>query len=158
MKPLIVLLVTFAISLLYMKLSRQKVNYIAAGNVAMASMMFFTSIGHFMYLQGMSNMLPLWVPARQLIIIVTGIVEIAAGIGLLINRTRITAGRLLILFFILVLPANIYAAIHFVNFETGKADGPGPSYLWFRVPLQLVFILWVYFFAVRKNADKDARL
>ena len=155
MKPLVVLLATFVISLLYMKLSRKKVNYILAGNVAMASMLIFTSIGHFIYVQGMSNMLPLWVPARQGIIIFTGIVEIAAGLGLLAKRTRPLVGRLLILFFILVLPANIYAAIHFINFETGQPDGPGSSYLWFRVPLQILFILWVYLFAVRRNSDKE---
>lgn len=30
----------------------------------------------------------------------------------------------------------------------GTPDGPGARYLWFRVPLQGLFIAWVYFSAV----------
>jgi len=60
-------------------------------------------------------------------------------------------------FFVLILPANIHAAIHHVNLETATNDGNGLNYLWFRIPLQVFYIAWVYFFAV-KNVRLTANL
>jgi uncharacterized membrane protein len=78
-------------------------------------------------------------------IYLTGIIEFAAAIGLQIAGLRVLTGWLLIIFFILVLPANIYAATKHIDYQKGTTDGKGLNYLWFRVPLQLIFILWVYF-------------
>ena len=49
-------------------------------------------------------------------------------------------------FFILILPSNIYASVKKINYQKATLDGPGLSYLWFRMPLQVFFIGWVYFF------------
>ena len=56
--------------------------------------------------------------------------------------------RLLIVFFIGILPANIYGALKKVNLQTGRLDGHGTSYLWFRVPLQILFIVWTFVSAI----------
>jgi uncharacterized membrane protein len=97
----------------------------------------------------MAMMLPEIVPAREEIIVTTGIFEIAAAIGILINSISRLTGILLIIFFIAILPANIYASIKNVNIEKGTYDGNTIQYLWFRIPLQLFFIGWVYWFIVR---------
>src|SRR5690606_38325732 len=81
----------------------------------------------------------------------TGVVEIAAAAGLLVPRLRRLTAWLLIVFFILVLPANIYAALEHVDYQNATFDGQGPSYLWFRIPLQLFFIIWIYFSAIRQQ-------
>jgi len=117
----------------------------------MAVMLFFTAFGHFFFLNGMTNMLPENIPMRRLIIIVTGVLEAAAAAGVLLARTRRLTGILLIAFFIAVLPANVYAALHHINTETGEPTGPGLHYLWFRIPLQILFMAWVYWFAVLKR-------
>ena len=75
-----------------------------------------------------------------------------AAIGLLIPRFQRLTSILLILFFIVLLPANIYAAMLRVNLQTANFDGKGPSYLWIRVPLQLVFIGWVWYFGYRRRS------
>jgi uncharacterized membrane protein len=62
------------------------------------------------------------------------------------------AGWALILFFILVLPGNIKAAIHHIDYQKGTFDGYGPNYLWFRVPLQILFIGWTYISAIKFNS------
>jgi hypothetical protein len=49
-----------------------------------------------------------------------------------------------------MLPANIHAAIKHINYETAAYDGKGIRYLWIRVPMQVLFIVWVYYFSVRK--------
>jgi hypothetical protein len=36
-----------------------------------------------------------------------------------------------------------------VNYEKGTYAGPDLMHLWFRVPLQLFFIAWVYWFSLR---------
>lgn len=94
-------------------------------------------------------MLPPVMPARAALVYITGFIEIIAAIGLMIPAVQKETAMLLILFFILILPANIYAAINNIDYQKGTKDGPGKSYLWFRVPLQVLFIVWVYWFGYR---------
>lgn len=115
----------------------------------MSVMLIFTALGHFVYSEGMTMMLPDFVPFKPAIISLTGFIEIAAAVGLLIPRFNVTTAWLLIAFFILILPANIYAAVHSIDYQTGSTDGPGLAYLWFRVPLQILFIAWTYLCCLR---------
>jgi len=59
---------------------------------------------------------------------------------LIIPQTRHVAAILLIIFFILLLPANIIAAKQKINIEKASYGGRGLSYLWFRIPLQLFLL------------------
>ena len=143
MKPLIVLLLVFGISLTVTKLINDY-NIRLSAQIAMAVMMIFTSIGHFIYTRGMAMMLPSFIPFKKEIVYITGVLEIASAAGLLMPATRTITAWLLIIFFIVLTPANINAAIKHLNMEKGTYDGSGPQYLWFRVPLQVLFIVWVY--------------
>jgi uncharacterized membrane protein len=90
-------------------------------------------------------MIPGFIPFRPVLVYLTGIIEIAAAIGLLVPRLMVWSGWLLIVFFILILPANINAAIKHIDYQKGTFEGNGPNYLWFRVPLQILLIVWIYF-------------
>jgi uncharacterized membrane protein len=149
MKPLVVLLSVFALSVAGIKLLTGTANYPLAGRIAMAAMLIFTAIGHFAFTKGMSMMLPDFVPFKIPVIYVTGVIELAAAAGLLLPGLKHLTGWLLIVFFLLLLPANIYAAIKHVDYQKGTFEGPGMTYLWFRVPLQIVFIVWTYLCAIR---------
>jgi uncharacterized membrane protein len=149
MKPLIVLIVVFAIAVFVMKLIGHQYNFALAGRIAMAAMLLFTSMGHFAFAKGMAMMIPDFIPYKTAMVYLTGIIEIVAAIGLLIPAVRVLAGWLLIIFFILLLPANIQAAIKQLDFQKGTFDGSGLNYLWLRVPLQLLFIAWVYMSSIR---------
>ncbi len=118
------------------------------GRISLALVFVFTGLGHFVQTESMAQMLPTWVPMRVEIIYLTGILELAAAVGLLIPRFSRLAGICLMAFLVLVLPANIHAAIHRV--EIG-GHSMGPMYLMIRVPLQLVLIGWAYWFAVRTS-------
>ncbi|MFV8271561.1 hypothetical protein ACNQGP_16740 [Flavobacterium sp. GT2N3] len=144
MKPLIVLLSVFAISLLTTKIFRRNFEYALSGRIAMSAMLMFTAIGHFAFTKGMSMMLPEFISFKTETVYLTGLVEIAAAIGLLIPNLRIVTGWLLITFFILILPANIYSAIKHIDYQKGTFEGKGLTYLWFRIPLQFLFIVWTY--------------
>jgi len=148
-KPLIVLLVVFGISLLTLHLVNGQYQLALSGRIAMAAMLAFTAIGHFAFTMGMTMMIPEIVPYKKQVVYLTGLFEIFAAIGLLIpNIYRLTSWSLII-FFILILPANINAALKKVDFQKKTNTGNGVSYLLFRVPLQIVFILWTYYSGIK---------
>lgn len=153
MKALLVLLFTFAISQIIIRLYKKEHDIAFAARVAMALMLVFTAIGHFVFPEGMTAMIPSFLPFKKLIVVFSGILEIAFAIGLLGFANKRMIGILIITFFVLILPANIHAAINGINYETGALDGPGIEYLWFRVPLQLFFILWVYFSCINTRLN-----
>ena|ERR1700677_4220526 len=151
MKPLIILILTFGIALIVLRLVGGGFEYALSGRIAMSVMLLFTALGHFLYTKGMAMMIPAGLPFREGVIYVTGLIEIGAAVGLLIPWSRVTTGWFLIIFFILMLPANIYAAVKRVNLQKATYDGNGLSYLWFRIPLQILFIVWTYYFAIAKD-------
>jgi len=149
MKPLAVLLFAFVFSLLIGKAFCGNYDFYLSGRVAMSAMLLFTAAAHFAFSRGMAMMLPDFMPYKTAIVFLTGGIEIAAAVGLFIPNFRLVAAWLLIAFFILVLPANIYAAFKHVDYQKATFDGSGLPYLWFRVPLQVFFIAWTYIAAVK---------
>jgi uncharacterized membrane protein len=71
---------------------------------------------------------------------VTGVAEIAGGIGLLVPVTRPAAGILLAVFLVCVLPANAYAARHRDRF--GVVAVPLVPRLLMQLAL-IALVLWV---------------
>src|SRR5688500_15993104 len=149
MEPLIILVGAFLAIILVIRLVSKKWLPGLAGRLAVSGLLIFTGVAHFIYTDGMVLMLPPFVPFKTALIYATGVIEIAAAVGLLIPRFQKLTAWLLILFLVLILPSNIYAAYQHVNIRTASFDGPGPFYLWFRIPLQLFFIAWVYYFGIR---------
>jgi uncharacterized membrane protein len=101
---------------------------------------FFVVAGtfHFLKPEMYLQIMPPYFPAPQLLVAVSGIAEIAGGIGLLIPRLRRAAGWGLIALLFAVFPANIYMVQHPERFHFA------PWILWARLPLQFVFIAWVW--------------
>ncbi|HEV2480964.1 MAG TPA: MauE/DoxX family redox-associated membrane protein [Puia sp.] len=148
MKPLIVLLIAGLLSAGIAKLTTGDYHTTLAANIGMCSMLLFTALGHFKFTRGMVAMIPGPVPFKKPLVHATGIAEIALGLALLFPATRQTAAIALIVLFCLMLPANIYAAMNHINYETGETNGKGLGYLWFRIPLQLFFIAWIGYFSL----------
>ncbi len=88
MKPLVVLALSFLLSSSIVRLAAKQWDFILAGNIAMCTMLCFTSIGHF-------------------------------------------------------------AAARHIDYEKANFNGSGLNYLWFRVPLQILFIGWVWYFGIK---------
>lgn len=149
MKPLIVLLLSFTISVFAIKINTKAYDLALAARIAMSIMLLFTAMGHFVFTKGMTMMIPGFIPFKESFVHLTGVFEILLAVGLLVPKFTNISGWALIVFLLLMLPANIYAAMHHVNYQKGTFDGNGPPYLWFRVPLQILFIVWIYICAVR---------
>ena len=149
MKPLFVLIGVFCISIFVIKFITQAYDLPLSARIAMCAMLCFTAIGHFAFTKGMAMMIPEMIPFKTTVVYLSGILEIVLAIGLLVPHVRVYAAWMLIVFFILLLPANMYAAMNHINYEKGTFDGRGLSYLWFRVPLQLLFIVWTYISSIK---------
>ncbi|MCF3110537.1 hypothetical protein LL912_17250 [Niabella sp. CC-SYL272] len=149
MKPLMVLLVTFAIAAVISKLMHRPDAWALSGRIAMVVMLVFTATAHFVFTKGMSMMLPSFIPGKAALVYSTGVMEMVAAVALLIPALRLPAAWFLVLFLVLLLPANVYAALKHVDYQKASFHGNGPAYLWFRVPLQLFFIAWIYLSAIK---------
>jgi uncharacterized membrane protein len=148
MKPLIILLSAFVLSFLAILIFSAKFNFPLSGRIAMCVMLISTGLAHFVYTNGMMMMLPGFIPFRKALVYITGIMEIAAAVALLVPSLQFATAVFLLLFFIVLLPANIYAAYNHIDYEKATLNGEGLNYLWFRVPLQVLFIVWVYLSAI----------
>lgn len=148
MKVLLVLIISFILTAILSRLFMGDWNLMLSGNVAMMLMLWFASLGHFMFTKGMVMMMPSFIPFKGFLVYLTGIMEIILGPLLVINSTRYMAGIILLIMFVVMLPANISAAMKNVDFEKATYNGGGTSYLWFRIPLQILFIVWVLYFSI----------
>lgn len=144
MKPLIVLLASFCVAWGILTYNSGLESFPYAMHIGMACMFAFTAIGHFAFPKGMSAMLPDFFPAKTFLVYASGVLEFAFALALLYEEYIETTAWIIIGFLVITLPFNIKAACENLDYQTGKYDGPGLKYLWFRVPLQLFFIGWIY--------------
>ena len=73
------------------------------------------------------------------LVVISGVAEIAGGVGMLVPQTRRAAGLGLVAVLLAVWPANIYMAV-----EAKRFAAVAPAWaLWGRVPLQLALMWWV---------------
>jgi uncharacterized membrane protein len=108
-----------------------------ATRYALAVMFLFTASAHFTALrEDLVRMVPPWIPYPRQVVFLTGICEALGAIGLLIPTLQRAAGIALVLFLVLVFPANAHAARVGVTLR-GKPATP----FWVRLPLQIVFIV-----------------
>lgn len=144
---LAILLGSYAVLSLLDRLGWVRTDSGRRGRASLALLFMFTSLGHFAQTAQMAEMLPAWVPSRVAIVYVTGVLEAAGAIGLLIPQFSRLAGTCLLLFLVAVFPANVYAA--FARAPMGGHEA-GPMYLLARGPFQLLLMWWTWRFAVRR--------
>lgn len=140
---LAILVVPFWIATLIFRDSAKSRFY---GVLGLSLLFIFAGAGHFIKTQTFTQLLPHWVPLQLLVIYVIGIIEFIVAAGLLNSGTRRDFGWIAIMLFILFLPANIYGAYSRVEFGWHEL---GIKYLVLRIPLQMIFIFWAYWFCIR---------
>lgn len=154
MAPLVFLLLTFLLLYLLDRFAvKGRLGLSFIGRASMAVMLIITGISHFTNTEEMTAMMPDSLPAKTELVYFTGVCELAAVVGLLWDRTARLASILLVVFFLLVLPANIAGSLKAVNFAGMEY---GPLYLLFRVPLQIFFIWWVWYFGIKRPGSQPA--
>jgi uncharacterized membrane protein len=117
---------------------------------ALAMMFFFTASAHFTALKhDLAAMIPPPFTGQLWLIYLTGILELAGAVGLLIPRLRRVAGICLIILLAALLPANVYAALEGVTLQ-----GRDPTPLLFRIPLQLFWMGLLWWSSVSRTPDR----
>ena len=118
----------------------------AAAAVALGLLFLFSAVGHFAQTAAMVQMLPAWVPQRELLVYATGVLEIGIAVALFFRRSRMagawTAAAVLVAFF----PANVYAAL---THAPMGGHAWGPAYLLVRAPVQLFILWWTWAMVLR---------
>jgi uncharacterized membrane protein len=100
----------------------------AALRVGLALMFVLTGLAHFGLGRraGLIAMVPPRLPRPDLLVTITGILEFAGALGLLLPSTyRLAAGCLAVLM-VAMFPANVYAARHQIGLTQGERATPLP--------------------------------
>lgn len=115
--------------------------------LALAGAMVVAGVLHLLQPTPFLQHLPPWVPHRELLVAVSGVVEVGLGLGLLPRSPlRRTASLLLAVFLVAVFPANIYVAVAGVD-----VDGqPGGIYPWLRLLVQPALV-WLALSSTRER-------
>jgi uncharacterized membrane protein len=111
-----------------------------SARAALATMFFVTAAAHFTPMRkDLIAMVPPALPRPDVLVLLTGVAEVAGAIGLLFASTRFWAAVGLIFLMIAMLPANISAARRGVLLRGRPATA-----LWPRVAMQVLFIAWAW--------------
>ncbi|MDQ3950571.1 MAG: DoxX family protein [Gemmatimonadota bacterium] len=145
MAPLVVMLVAWIAARLIAAAGRMPAaaSTVGALRFALAIMFLFTGASHFLpnTRPDLIRMVPPVLPFPEHLVTLTGILQLAGGVGLLISRFTSLAAYCLAALLVAMFPANAYAAVAGVEFG-GRAASP----LIWRLPLQLFWIgalVWV---------------
>jgi uncharacterized membrane protein len=111
----------------------------------LAALFLTASFIHFRHPEPFLLIMPPWIPFHRACVLISGIVELFGGVGLLIpvRQIQFATGWILTLLLIAVFPANIYMAVDHIQLPNLEI----PSWIeWARLPLQpllIVAVLWV---------------
>lgn len=109
--------------------------------IILAALFAFAGTMHFIIPDQYVRVMPPWLPLHRELVYLSGVLEIAGGLGLLIPRMRRAAGIGLILLLIAVWPANLQMLL---NARAGGASTWAQLALLLRLPLQLVLMAWAW--------------
>ncbi|WP_407654664.1 DoxX family protein [Arcicella aquatica] len=110
------------------------------GLYLMSFLYTLAGINHFIKPKMYLAIMPPYIPAHGLMVMLSGIAEIMLGLGLLSPVTRPWAAWGIILLLIAIFPANVYML------TSGKFSKIAEWLLWLRLPLQFFLIWWAYLY------------
>lgn len=116
--------------------------------------MILAGINHFVMPDVYEKIIPPELPGPRALVYISGVAEILGGLGTMHPRTRRAAGWFLIATLVAVFPGNIYMA---ANAEDFPGVPGGAAALYARLPLQALFIYWVYLAALAEDSSSPSR-
>ena len=107
----------------------------------MAVFYVLAGVRHFTHPDFYLQMMPPYLPWHAELVFLSGVAEVALGVGLLVPATRRVAAWGVIALLVAVYPANLH-----MWWNQVPIDGePIPRWAhWIRLPLQLVFMAWAW--------------
>ncbi|WP_348612170.1 DoxX family protein [Halobaculum rarum] len=110
---------------------------------------------HLLVPKPFERIVPRELPAPRALVYLSGLAEIALGIGVLFPRTRRHSAKGLVLLLLAVFPANVNMAVRDVggNPLPERAERLYDAALWIRLPLQGLLIAWAWWYARADSED-----
>lgn len=107
-----------------------------AGRAILGCLFVAAGIAHFIWTKTYASVVPDYLPAHRELVLISGVAEIAGGVGVLLTVTRRYAAFGLVILLVAVFPANIWMAQHPQQYAI-------PRWLLYgRLPLQIPLIWW----------------
>jgi len=106
----------------------------------LAAFYTYAGVGHFTNEAFFLRIVPPWLPYPLAMVQISGVAEIAGGLGILVPQLRRAAGIGLLALLVAVYPANIHMALHPEDY----ADMGTAAAFYFRLPLQFVAFAWTW--------------
>lgn len=120
----------------------REMNIRAVGRFVVALILLVAGIGHFRNTAEFTAQVPAWMPAPDLIIYVSGVVEIMLALALVaVSRHRVLVGWIVAGFFIVIFPGNISQFLTQTDAFGLDSDAARFIRLLFQ-PLLVVLALW----------------
>jgi uncharacterized membrane protein len=110
----------------------------AAARWLLAIFYALAGVGHWLAADAVVRIVPAWVPAPRLVVLATGVAELAGAAALLGRRWRVAAGWALAAYALCVWPANVVHAAH----DLGRGTGLPWWYHYPRLALQPAIVWW----------------
>ena len=112
---------------------------------ALAAFFTFAGTMHFVIPKRYEATVPSYIPmSPKRAVEISGVAEIAGGIGVVPDRTRRLAGLGLIALLVAVFPANVHMAVSPDQIKGLDTDRIPRWALWARLPLQPLMIVWAW--------------
>ncbi len=116
------------------------------GRVVMGLVYVAAGVNHFLSTRMYEGIMPDYLPAHHELVVLSGLAEIAGGVGVLVPQTRRAAAWGLVALLVAVMPANVWMVQHPERF------GGIPVWaLWVRLPLQGVLVWWAWRYTGRED-------
>jgi len=121
-----------------------------SGGLVLGAVFVVVGLLHFVYPKVYERVVPPYLPAPLALVYVSGVAEVAGGLGVGFggSRTRRYTGLGLISLLVAVFPANVHMAVN--PDQIPGLDIP-PWMLWARLPMQPALIAVVWWMVVRKS-------
>lgn len=113
------------------------------GRVLLAAALLVAGTAHFVDTREFLGQVPTFLPLREEVVLVSGVVELVLGVALLVLRGDRLAllGLVVAVFFVAVFPGNVWQAVHGSSSFGLDTDRSRVVRLFFQ-PLLVVWALW----------------
>ena len=111
------------------------------GRVALSLLFVGAGLMHFVLPKAFVSIVPDYLPSPRTLVVLSGAVEVAGGLGLFFPRVRRPAAWVLVALLMAVFPANLWMAQNPERFRPLAA-----WQLWARLPLQVPLIAWAWLY------------
>lgn len=114
----------------------------------MGGLYVLAGVLHFVAPKVYAQIVPPQLPRPLDLVYLSGVAEIALGVGLLFDRTRRLSAWGVLALLVAVFPANVYMATSDVTLQGVPewASDPSATVRWARLPLQGVLALWAWWY------------